>query len=605
MSSRLRTRAGAAARPGTRPASRLGPFLAAVLAAAVASAVLIALAAQWRFNDTSSSDSTPPTAADMTARTERVSEGLRRGPLYTDPESPDPFTAAERSALRDRIERLDVPVYVAAVPSWPDDESAGDSLLFAQRLHDETRRDGLYVVADPLDGDIELVNYGARLDTASLQAVPDAITSPGYDDPSDDLKLAERLGKLVSYIAKAPAGPAGSPPYEPPAAPDPIAEDTLPGLFSGDFVPGVVLGAFGALALGGLTVPVLWGVRQYLIGRAATRTRGGVRLRKGAEEPATPYGKLLRRAAGAVAGVAGLVLVTLVATVPEGFGLGSSPALFEAISDQDRALEAIIVGWYLLTVPIAGLLQTPVARYRRARIGTGWALIAAYWAVGLLVAVGAWYAEGAFPAHGGSGKSGGLFGAALALILGVPATYACSGAVFLRPRAPRQAEGAGPGAGLGAGPRPGLGELVRGQLTMVALGVFGFCGVFGGMVSAALTIPREGALAMFWPGAAWGGALGAALALALCGVAERGGGEARAERRRALLGNAARLARIGGLIFAVALGIAQLGWFLPPLAIGLGAIPAVVATLVLLAKYTRARSWFSFTLPDPPKAPSD
>ncbi|MEU6079258.1 hypothetical protein [Streptomyces sp. NPDC047108] len=516
----------------------------------------------------------------MASRLDRVAEGLRSAPVYTDPESPDPFEPRERSALRARIEALDVPVHLAAVPSAYEDESAGDSLLFARDLHETLGRDGLYVIADPVEGDIELANYGARLDTDYLESVPDSITGPDYDAPADDPRLAERLDKLVAYLAKAPSGPPGSVPYEPVSAPDPVEEDALPGPFSGDFVPGVFLGIFGALSLTGLAALVLWAVRQYLVGRAASRTYG-TRLSKGTAGTTAPHGTLLRRVAATIAAVGGLVLTALVANTPESFGLGASPAIFEAVSDRGRALEGIILGWYLITLPLAGLLQTAVARYRRARIGTGWALLVLYWAIGLLVAVAAWYVADAFPAHGGRGKSGGLFGAALTLVLGVPAVYACSGAVFVRP----QAEGRD------------TAEPLRDQITMVALGVLGMAGLFGGMISAVLTVPKNGAYAMFWPGAGWGAALGASFALALCGAAEVK--PSRRDQRRDLLLNAARLARLSALIFAVALSAAQLGWFLPPAPVGLVSVPIVVAVLVQLSRRTRLSGWFHFSLPLP------
>ncbi|MEV6313635.1 hypothetical protein [Streptomyces sp. NPDC051776] len=580
MSSELRTHGDTPPASPPRPGSGSGRFPAVLLTVAALTAVLFALAAHWRFDDTTSTDSTPPTAADMTSRLDRVAEGLRHAPIYTDPESPDPFEHRERSALRDRIEALDVPVHLAAVPSAYEDESAGDSLLFAHSLHKALGRDGLYVIADPVEGDIELANYGARLDTAYLEAVPDSITGPDYDAPANDPKLAERLDKLVSYLAKSPSGPPGSVPYEPLSAPDPVEEDALPGPFSGDFVPGVLLGIFGASAFTGLAAVVLWAVRQYLVGRAAARAPG-VRLSKDAVEWSAPHSKLLRRVAATVAAVVGLVLTILAANSPESFGLGASPALFEAVSDRGRALEGIIIGWYLITVPLAGLLQTAVALYRRARIGTGWTLLVLYWAIGLLVAVAAWYVADAFPAHGGRGRSGGLFGAALTLVLGVPAVYACSGAVFVR----RQAEG-GEAAGL-----------IRGQIGRVALGVLGMAGLFGGMISATLAVPKQGAYAMFWPGAGWGGALGASFALALCGAAEVD--PSRREQRRELLLNAARWARLSALIFAVALSVAQLGWFLPAALVGLASVPAVVAALIVLSRRTRLRGWFHVSLPQP------
>ncbi|MCX4818606.1 hypothetical protein OG883_01520 [Streptomyces sp. NBC_01142] len=583
MSTRLSTRRSrpSRSRPTAVPApSRALSVVVAVVAATLA-AVLIVLGASWLFGETSGSSSTPPTARDMSARVERSAAGLARSPLYTDPET-EPLTAAEHSALLRRVEGLRAPLYVVAVPMSFADESGGDQALFAESLHRSLGRDGLYVIADAVRGDIELFNYGARLDDGHLSAVPASIAES--DDPTE-LALAKRLDRLVSYVSKTPPGPAGSP-AEPGTADDPAEEDALPPLFSEKTVPGVLAGLLGAAVLAALSISALvWG-RLYRYGATPPEGRTRRVSRSTPAGPPTLRGTLFRRTACGAACVIGTVLVSLPAASPEWFGLSSSPPLFEAIAEQDRGVEAFIFGWLLVTIPAAGLLQTPVARYRRARVGAGWALIAAYWLVVLLLALAAWKIQGFFPAHGGRGKSGGIFGAAIALTLGWPTALICSGGVFLKVRAG--------GASLS--------DQVRGQLTTVLMIMFAFIGGFAAMLlGAGLVLPRDGAAMMFIPGLVWGGFLGLALAVLLAALLHFGpDGTA---RRAATLRSAASLARFGGLLLGISLTLAQLGWILPFWVMAILSFPAFFGSLVYAARHERLRHWLDFTLPELSKEP--
>jgi amino acid transporter len=79
---------------------------------------------------------------------------------------------------------------------------------------------------------------------------------------------------------------------------------------------------------------------------------------------------------------------------------------------------------------VAGLLHTPQALVRRARISAGWTLIAGYWLYVVLMAALAWQVQGFFPTEDAPGKNGGLFGAAILLVIGTPLFAVGSGAVF-------------------------------------------------------------------------------------------------------------------------------------------------------------------------------
>ncbi|MFD5229933.1 hypothetical protein ACFWJ5_15635 [Streptomyces qaidamensis] len=123
-----------------------------------------------------------------------------------------------------------------------------------------------------------------------------------------------------------------------------------------------------------------------------------------ADEKPTRRAKATRIVAGGAAGGASLVLALL---------LTSSPELFGRARAEDPTSEAFIFVWALIALPVAGLLHTPQALVRRARISAGWALIAGYWLYIALMAALAWQVQGFFPAHDAPGKNGGLFGAAI------------------------------------------------------------------------------------------------------------------------------------------------------------------------------------------------
>ncbi|MCZ0975215.1 hypothetical protein O1L55_36060 [Streptomyces albulus] len=193
-----------------------------------------------------------PTAADLRARIDRVSAGLRHDPLYVDPESPSPLDAAERAELRERLAALPVPVLVVALPSSMDDESGGDQDRLAAALHDRLHRDALFVTAELPSGYVSVADYGIHVDTSALY---DASRDPAAGE-RDLSTLGPRLDKLLASIAKAPKTETAGAPLPPSPVEDPVAQRKLPGLFTGDFHPGLFIGALAALLLFGLVVTV-------------------------------------------------------------------------------------------------------------------------------------------------------------------------------------------------------------------------------------------------------------------------------------------------------------------------------------------------------------
>jgi hypothetical protein len=249
-----------------KPALRL-----LVPGAALLSAAAIALTAPVVFDETTSSAARPPTPAEMSARVERVAAGLKQDPVYADPESPRVLDARQLDRLHERIRdfrRSDGggPVYVSLVPQTPESESAGDAELFAAAVHAKVGGEGVYVVADPDDGTIDVYNHGLRLDsTHLLLGLPDSLTlGDSRADEADDHLLGERLDTLMTFLDETPR--TGRPQSEPApaAAPRAADENTLPALYSTDFWPGLLVGAFAALLLSSLVAGVTWIVRSLL-----------------------------------------------------------------------------------------------------------------------------------------------------------------------------------------------------------------------------------------------------------------------------------------------------------------------------------------------------
>ncbi len=239
--------------------------------AALLSAAAIALTAPVVFDETRSSAARLPTPAEMSARVERVAAGLKQDPVYADPESPRVLDARQLDRLHERIRdfrRSDGggPVYVSLVPQTPESEAAGDADLFAAAVHAKVGEDGVYVVADPDDGTIDVYNHGLRLDSSHLSFdLPDSLTlGDSRADEADDHLLGERLDRLMTFLDKTPRTDRPQSEPAPAAAPRAADEHTLPALYSTDFWPGLFVGAFAALLLTGIAAGMTWIVRGLL-----------------------------------------------------------------------------------------------------------------------------------------------------------------------------------------------------------------------------------------------------------------------------------------------------------------------------------------------------
>lgn len=279
-----------------------------VVPLAVVSALVVALGAPRVFDATRSSSDPPPTAEDMRARTERVTDGLRGDPVYADAESAPDLSAAQRAELSKRVRTLDVPVLIAVVPMVREDESAGDGDLFAATLHRSLRRDAVYVVAAPDARRFAVVNHGARLGEELYDYTEKMRYGPDSEEESEDPDLFGQLTALLAHIEDLPQGPPGRPYLDARPADDPVEEEALPPLYSDAVWGGAVLGALAAALLLALTAAVRALVR-HLRGRRAPASRTGrgqgsgpsggsaAHVREVPDAPARPGTGWLRRTA--------------------------------------------------------------------------------------------------------------------------------------------------------------------------------------------------------------------------------------------------------------------------------------------------------------------
>ncbi|MEU9915167.1 hypothetical protein [Streptomyces sp. NPDC051001] len=243
-----------------------------LVALALGTAVAIALTAPLLFDQTRSSASPPPRAIDLNARLDRVAKGLAKDPVYADPESPRVLDTAQLAQLHDRIEKFSSskgggPVFVALVPQIYEDESQGDEEAFTAAVRDKLGgKDGVYIVADPLDGYINVFNYGLALDTYSaFFDLPESISyGDSKADEADDHLLGERLDDLMVILDKTARTDEPTTPGDPYPAADPITEDELRPLYYGEFWSGLFLGVLAALLFFGLAAAVLGIVRVLL-----------------------------------------------------------------------------------------------------------------------------------------------------------------------------------------------------------------------------------------------------------------------------------------------------------------------------------------------------
>lgn len=268
----------------------------------------------------------------------------------------------------------------------------------------------------------------------------------------------------------------------------------------------------------------------------------------------TRWAKAARIMAGVAAGGASLVLALLLTS--------SSPELFEWARAEDRTSEGFIFVWALIALPAAGLLHTPQALVRRQRVSAGWTLIAGYWLYVALMAALAWQVQGFFPADDAPGKNGGLFGAAILLVIGTPLFAVGSGAVF-------------------RGKRDATTPRLREHVTAVTILCCTLTGLVAGLTFGYnFALPRNGFPAMFLPGGAlWGLLAGAALGMRAGALLTSS-----ANSRRRMTGDAKSFARTSTAVLGCCLCVSQLGWLLPTWAMVTVGVSAPFVLFVVAAR---------------------
>jgi hypothetical protein len=273
---------------------------AAEFGAAVLVAGLVTLGAPHVFPQKYDSLPVSPTRADLTHRLDRVAAGLRTDPVYTDLESPQLLTAAQHSDLERRIAAFKPgPVFIALVPSQPDDESGGDTDALLNSLHQRVGRAGVYVCADPVSGEITLDDWGMRLDQDRLSfGLPDSIA---YEDPyhsTDDHRMGQRLDALMTLLDRTPTTTSPSNGFDDRKA-EPLDSSLLPTLFgSDDFGAGLAMGGVGALLLWGALAVAFSTARSVRAARLRRELAMADSVVNGhPDAPATPSPAYLRRTA--------------------------------------------------------------------------------------------------------------------------------------------------------------------------------------------------------------------------------------------------------------------------------------------------------------------
>lgn len=119
-------------------------------------------------------------------------EPLREDHTYVDPMlTPVAVKGMLDGSVSQRIDEIGEPIYVAQLPSAPDDGSADDQAIAVEQLADAVDRDGVYIVLD--DNDDALVetttrgNYPGLLTGTNLEDTLDGVdgTFAQYRDDRD------------------------------------------------------------------------------------------------------------------------------------------------------------------------------------------------------------------------------------------------------------------------------------------------------------------------------------------------------------------------------------------------------------------------------------
>ncbi|MEU8309087.1 hypothetical protein AB0C84_36535 [Actinomadura sp. NPDC048955] len=163
-------------------------------------------------------------------RLDRVGAALAKDPLFVDPDVAQALGASDRARLRAAIagtaRRLGTPAYVVVIPNPSQSESQGRDDAFLFMLHDRTRRDGLYVMADA-HGDLESEAFNVPRRGRSPLDDMDEEDEPGAATPADSehpfAGLADRIARRLDGYAAAPSASPTLPRLY--SSPDPFGQE--------------------------------------------------------------------------------------------------------------------------------------------------------------------------------------------------------------------------------------------------------------------------------------------------------------------------------------------------------------------------------------------
>ncbi|MEU8125555.1 hypothetical protein AB0C21_43205 [Spirillospora sp. NPDC049024] len=241
---------------------------------------------------TAAADGPPPHAYH---RLDRVGAALARDPLFVDPDVAQALGEADRARLRAAIgttaRRLGTPAYVVVIPNPSESEAQGRDDAFLFMLHERSRRDGLYVMADA-HGQLESEAFNVpRRGPSTLDEEPGDTVPRDHERPFAG--LADRIARRLDGYAAAPSASPTLPTLY--SSPDPFGQENALTPAEPEIKAPLLTGLLLAGPAGAAVL--YWLGLGVLALRRGGRSRSPVRRKAGRRAPARtePSARWLRR----------------------------------------------------------------------------------------------------------------------------------------------------------------------------------------------------------------------------------------------------------------------------------------------------------------------
>ncbi|NDU71059.1 hypothetical protein GWI34_00250 [Actinomadura sp. DSM 109109] len=190
-------------------------------------------------------------------RLDRVGAALARDPVFVDPDLARALGAPDRARLRAAVagtaRRIGAPVYVVVIPNPVQSESQGQDDAFLFMLHDRSRRDGLYVMADS-HGTLETKAFNVPRE--GLSPFDEGEEKPGAARPVDSERpfdgLADRIIRRLERHAAAPSASPTLPRQY--SSPDPFGQEHTLTPDEPEIQPPLLMGLFLAGPVGAVVL---------------------------------------------------------------------------------------------------------------------------------------------------------------------------------------------------------------------------------------------------------------------------------------------------------------------------------------------------------------